>query len=87
MVWPYFLDDAMMSYKNRKSSEMSDRPSHPLVIDAKTDLARYATQDDVDCMEAICAAYGAIIRDFTEKLRMAKYFETQLENTYRKKER
>lgn len=86
MVWPYFLDDAMMSYKNKYGAEMSDRPTHPLVIDAKTDLARHATQDDVDRMEAICAAYGAIMRDFTEKLRMAKHFETQLENTYGKKE-
>lgn len=55
---------------------------HPMVIDRITRLARPATQDDIHRMEAICAAYDAILRDFVEKLRMAEYFQTRLENSH-----
>lgn len=58
------------------------RPTHPLVIDRETKLARLATQDDIHRMAAICTAYDAIMRDFAEKLRMGEHLRKNLENTY-----
>lgn len=55
---------------------------HPLVIDRTTNLARPATQADIHRMEAICAAYDAIMRDFAEKLRMAEHFQKVLDNPH-----
>lgn len=57
-------------------------PNHPIVIDRLTKLGRLVTQDDIHRMEAICASYDAILRDFTERLHAADYLRKQLENTY-----
>ena len=58
----------------------SDR--HPMVIDRKTKLARPATQADIDCMEAICLAYDAMIRNFRAQISQSDMLKERLDNAY-----
>ena len=55
-----------------EADKATERPSHPLVIDRHTNLARLATQTDIHRMEAICAAYDVLL---SEAKAMAEKFE------------
>lgn len=58
--------------------EHPESPPHPIVIDAATNLARLATQDDVWLMERKCARHDALIAQLREHLRMEDYYASQL---------
>lgn len=51
---------------------------HPLVIDAVTNRARLATQEDVWMMERKCKRHDALVAQLREHLRMEDYYAAQL---------
>jgi hypothetical protein len=60
----FFDDKTVASSSPGGSTSTADiKPAHPLVIDAHTRLARYATQNDIRRMEAICNAYDLLLED------------------------
>lgn len=55
---------------------------HPLVIDLVSGRARLATQDDIHRMESICVAYGALMRELAEQVRVAERLQSLLKSSY-----
>lgn len=60
----------------------TDKPPHPLVIDATTLLCRYATQDDVNRMETICKSYEQLIQDARQTVERAEALKVRLDMGY-----